>query len=142
MSKKRKLDDDIEGEWTPETEKEERPPTKRAKLLEEKREKRANTKFIKAIRKAIHADPDGLRFRVTKRITKAEFKYLTRDIEVGEIFYEAGDPYSCASPTGVMATANPDISWGDKRYKAYELPHSHIDVDLSVPYDSDLWKLW
>lgn len=139
MSKKRKLEDDIEGEWTLETEKEERPLTKRQKIAKEKQEKRANKKFINAFRRALRANPDGTPFRVTKRITKAEFKYLPRDIEVGELWYETGDPYSCASRDGVMAKPNPDD--GSNKFLGCELPRSHISVELSVPYLSPMWRL-
>jgi hypothetical protein len=132
MATKRKLEDEIEGKWTPESEK--KRPAKKIKLEEGKKE-RKEQKFIKAFNEALAEAPDGqVRLRVVKKIRKSQYPWLERDIEVGEIWI----PVMESRPTahgGIIAMDKKlirDISDVDDVPSA-ELPMPSLDAELAMP---------
>jgi hypothetical protein len=133
MATKRKLEDEIEGAWTPDAEK---PPTKKLKRQESKRQ-RAEKKFLKSFTDAVDASVglDHVRLRVVKKIRKSKYPWLERDIEVGETWIAASNPSNRPAHDGLTAVDAKQVRdiHDIADIPCIELPIPNLNMELSVP---------
>lgn len=135
MTTKRKLEDEIEGAWTPESE--EKRPTKKARLEESKKE-RKEKKFVEALNDALDKAPDGqVRLRVVKKIRKSQYPWLERDIEVGEVWIPCAEGVDDDCILAMDKKLIRDINDVDDVPSAV-LPRPSLEVELVMP----LVKKW
>lgn len=69
--------------------------------------------------------PLGRRCVVTKKMAKADFAWLKRDIEVGEEWFEVSDIFGCATRDGSGFTA----SQSSTGVPYTELKYTHVTFD-------------
>ena len=69
------------------------------------------------------AEPDTLKLKLSKNISKKEFKWLKRDFKKGELVYlHTGETYGCIGKNGLACTLDGNLPF-------FELPAGVLSID-------------